>query len=222
MTVVVEKIVHTIWLNVFVMDMKSLHWPIFIQEKILVREILLRLSDNEDPFIDELDSYMYQSVGHEMIDLFAQAMELPLYRAEIRGDAKTTDKDYPIAKEGDEVEDLFHLLRQIQVDLSKLFPLHINSLNLFFSKKKKGKNIILMPCRLVQSFLNIRIIVLLMCKSICVIHIWFFFRKYFVIHLVVNDWISKFLLIFGNGIKKNYLMKWLKLKSKQFSLKQLH
>ena len=70
--------------------------------------------------LDELDSYMYQSVGHEMIDLIAQAMELPLYRAEIRGDAKTTDKDYPTAKEGDEVEDLYHLLRQIQVDCSSI------------------------------------------------------------------------------------------------------
>ena len=66
---------------------------------------------------------MYQSVGHEMIDLFAEAMELPLYRAEIRGDAKTTEKDYPAAKEGDEVEDLYHLLRQIQVN--GLMPLMI-------------------------------------------------------------------------------------------------
>lgn len=152
------------------MDMKSLHWPIFIQEKILVQEILLRFIDHEDSFIDELDSYMYQSVGHEMIDLFAQAMELPLYRAEIRGDAKTTDKDYPIAKEGDEVEDLYHLLCQVQVDLSKPFLFNIIQSIISFQQKKR-KNIRLMPCPLVQFFLNIRIIVLLMCKSIRVIHI---------------------------------------------------
>ena len=58
---------------------------------------------------------MYQSVGHEMIDLFAQAMELPLYRAEITGDAQTTDKEYPEPKKGDEVEDLYQLLVQVKV-----------------------------------------------------------------------------------------------------------
>ena len=58
---------------------------------------------------------MYQSVGHEMIDLFAQAMELPLYRAEIRGDAQTTEKDYQQPVQGDEVEDLYELLLKIKV-----------------------------------------------------------------------------------------------------------
>lgn len=29
---------------------------------------------------DELDSFMYQSVGHEIIDLIGQALEKPLYR----------------------------------------------------------------------------------------------------------------------------------------------
>ncbi|CAF1041802.1 unnamed protein product [Rotaria sp. Silwood1] len=52
--------------------------------------------------IDELDSYMYQSVGHEIIDLFAKAMELPLYRAEIKGDAQTTNKEYDQPVHGDE------------------------------------------------------------------------------------------------------------------------
>lgn len=66
-------------------------------------------------WIDELDSYMYQSVGHEMIDLFAQAMELPLYRAEIRGDAQTTEKDYQQPVQGDEVEDLYELLLEVKV-----------------------------------------------------------------------------------------------------------
>lgn len=58
---------------------------------------------------------MYQSVGHEMIDLFAQAMELPLYRAEIRGDAQTTEKDYQQPVQGDEVEDLYELLLEVKV-----------------------------------------------------------------------------------------------------------
>lgn len=34
---------------------------------------------------DEMDSYMYQTVGHESIDLIAQALRLPLYRAQLEG-----------------------------------------------------------------------------------------------------------------------------------------
>ncbi len=60
---------------------------------------------------------MYQSVGHEIIDLFAKAMELPLYRAEIKGDAQTTDKEYDQPVDGDEVEDLYQLLSEIKVNL---------------------------------------------------------------------------------------------------------
>lgn len=32
----------------------------------------------------ELDSYMYQTVGHEAIQLYAEAMELPLFRGLIK------------------------------------------------------------------------------------------------------------------------------------------
>ena len=58
---------------------------------------------------------MYQSVGHEIINLFAQAMELPLYRAEIKGHAQSIDKTYDQPVNGDEVEDLYELLSKIKV-----------------------------------------------------------------------------------------------------------
>jgi diphthine-ammonia ligase len=60
---------------------------------------------------------MYQSVGHEIIELFAKAIELPLYRAEIKGNAQTTDKEYCQPVNGDEVEDLYELLSDIRVNL---------------------------------------------------------------------------------------------------------
>ena len=63
---------------------------------------------------DEIDSYMYQSVGHSAIDLYAEAMGLPLYRRTITGSALATDKDYT-KHPGDEVEDLFLLLQDVQV-----------------------------------------------------------------------------------------------------------
>uniref|UniRef100_A0A096LQQ1 Diphthine--ammonia ligase n=1 Tax=Poecilia formosa TaxID=48698 RepID=A0A096LQQ1_POEFO len=59
--------------------------------------------------IDELDSYMYQTVGHQAIELYADAMELPLYRRTIQGSSLDTSRNYS-ETEGDEVEDLYQLL----------------------------------------------------------------------------------------------------------------
>ena len=33
---------------------------------------------------NELDSYMYQTIGHQAIDLYAEAMDLPLFRGTLR------------------------------------------------------------------------------------------------------------------------------------------
>ncbi|KAM8834248.1 diphthine--ammonia ligase [Synchiropus picturatus] len=62
---------------------------------------------------DELDSYMYQTVGHQAIQLYAEAMELPLYRRTIQGSSLDTTRDYT-ETEGDEVEDLYQLLLQVK------------------------------------------------------------------------------------------------------------
>lgn len=70
-------------------------------------------------FLDELDSYMFQTVGHHGIDLYAEAMGLPLYRHTIQGSSKSIDKDYTIT-ENDEVEDLFQLLKKVKVMICKL------------------------------------------------------------------------------------------------------
>ncbi|XP_054651611.1 diphthine--ammonia ligase isoform X3 [Dunckerocampus dactyliophorus] len=62
---------------------------------------------------DELDSYMYQTVGHQAIELYAEAMDVPLYRRTIQGSSLDTSRDYH-QTEGDEVEDLYELLRLIK------------------------------------------------------------------------------------------------------------
>ncbi|XP_071382902.1 diphthine--ammonia ligase [Centroberyx affinis] len=62
---------------------------------------------------DELDSYMYQTVGHQAIELYAEAMELPLYRRTIQGCSLDTGRDYS-QTEGDEVEDLYELLHLVK------------------------------------------------------------------------------------------------------------
>lgn len=63
---------------------------------------------------DELDSYMYQTVGHQAIDLYAEAMDVPLYRRTIEGSSVHTGREYS-QTEGDEVEDLYQLLKLVKV-----------------------------------------------------------------------------------------------------------
>lgn len=80
---------------------------------------------------DELDSYMYQTVGHDAVHLVAEAMQLPLYRRVIKGTAinqraeyglRTTSLSSSIASSStskagplqDETEDLYHLLMDVK------------------------------------------------------------------------------------------------------------
>ena len=67
-------------------------------------------------FTDELDSYMFQTVGHQAIDLYAEAMNLQLYRHTIEGGSVNQSRDYTVTLD-DEVEDLFVLLSRIKVIL---------------------------------------------------------------------------------------------------------
>jgi len=66
-----------------------------------------------DPEMYEIDSYMYQTVGHDVIDLYSEAMGLPLYREYIRGSSLQIDSDY-IHESADEVEDLYRLLAAVK------------------------------------------------------------------------------------------------------------
>lgn len=69
---------------------------------------------------DELDSYMYQTVGHQAIEMVAQALEKPLFRAEITGPTSNKDLVYeepkgaPPSDQDDEVEQLYKLLVSIR------------------------------------------------------------------------------------------------------------
>ncbi|ORZ05425.1 protein E01A2.5 [Absidia repens] len=61
---------------------------------------------------DELDSYMYQTVGHDAIHFYADCMELPLYRRDITGQPIAQESEYTLTH-NDETEDLFFLLKEI-------------------------------------------------------------------------------------------------------------
>jgi hypothetical protein len=61
-----------------------------------------------------MDSYMYQTVGHDTIDVIAECMELPLFRQHISGKPITQGEDYETTLD-DEVEDLYQLLLSVKV-----------------------------------------------------------------------------------------------------------
>jgi diphthine-ammonia ligase len=57
---------------------------------------------------------MYQTVGHQGIEMLAAAMELPLFRKITKGQSIQRDNTYKPTEE-DEVEDLMELLKSIKV-----------------------------------------------------------------------------------------------------------
>lgn len=78
--------------------------------------------------LDELDSYMYQTVGHMGIEKLAEAMELPLYRKTTSGLTTQKSKNYEPIDDDDEVEDLYQLLKQVKVSENVNYFLFIHSL----------------------------------------------------------------------------------------------
>ncbi|KAJ2720256.1 hypothetical protein GGI07_004728 [Coemansia sp. Benny D115] len=62
---------------------------------------------------DELDSFMYQTVGSSGVKTIAECMELPLYLQETKGKAVTQELEYE-KTEDDETEDLFTLLSTVK------------------------------------------------------------------------------------------------------------
>lgn len=74
---------------------------------------IIALANLQPDGAQELDSMMYQSVGHEAIHLYAEAMALPLFQLPTRGKAVTQALSYEPAA-GDEVEDLLSLLSNVK------------------------------------------------------------------------------------------------------------
>ncbi|KAF3583875.1 hypothetical protein F2Q69_00032416 [Brassica cretica] len=66
-----------------------------------------------DDSVDELDSYMYQTVGHQIIVSYAECMNVPLFRRRIRGSSRHQKLSYQMTPD-DEVEDLFVLLSEVK------------------------------------------------------------------------------------------------------------
>lgn len=73
-------------------------------------------------FAEEIDSYMYQTVGQDAIEMVAAAIDLPLIRRVISGTAVEQGSEYGnrlnlTSVDGDETEDLYELLSEVKVRL---------------------------------------------------------------------------------------------------------
>ncbi|OVA02365.1 DUF71 domain [Macleaya cordata] len=66
-----------------------------------------------DDSVDELDSYMYQTVGHQIVLGYAKCTGLPLFRRRIQGSTRHQKLSYRMT-EGDEVEDMLILLSEVK------------------------------------------------------------------------------------------------------------
>ncbi|KAF9476485.1 hypothetical protein BDN70DRAFT_882307 [Pholiota conissans] len=85
-------------------------------------ELVAAASLGPEPGKEELDSYLYQTVGQDAIEFVAQALDVPLYRRIITGNAVEQGSEYggrnPTSSggvTGDETEDLYELLATVKV-----------------------------------------------------------------------------------------------------------
>jgi diphthine-ammonia ligase len=88
--------------------------------------IQLLLPTNHFFDLEELDSYLYQTVGQDAIHLVARALEVPLYRRVITGNAIEQSAEYggrndSTGIDGDETEDLLDLLSTVKVQVFPFF-----------------------------------------------------------------------------------------------------
>lgn len=97
---------------------------------------LVGLANLFPPKVAEMDSYMYQCAGSELVESIALAMNVPLIRLPIAGDPIAIhSNDYEETK-GDEVEDLTKLLMKCQKEFS---PFEAITTGAVFSTYQKNR-----------------------------------------------------------------------------------
>lgn len=68
---------------------------------------------------DDLNSWMFQTVGHDLIEAYSRCTGLPLYRTPITGSPLNLALNYT-STTGDEVEDLFRLISFVKSEIPDL------------------------------------------------------------------------------------------------------
>ncbi|KAK9469594.1 hypothetical protein V1512DRAFT_13141 [Lipomyces arxii] len=84
-------------------------------------------SDDSDTVLHEMDSFMYQTVGHTVLGLYSECLGVPMYRGEITG--KPVDSNLEYAKAvADETEDLFSLLLNVKQQIPDLEAVSVGAI----------------------------------------------------------------------------------------------
>ncbi|KAJ1966864.1 hypothetical protein IWQ62_002202 [Dispira parvispora] len=81
-------------------------------------DIIALANAHPDPTLgqDELDSYLFQTVGYDAVPMIAECMELPLYRRVIHGKPLKQTLDYNEVVTDDETEDLYELMKEVKAN----------------------------------------------------------------------------------------------------------
>lgn len=78
--------------------------------------------------IQELDSFMFQTVGHHIVSLYGKCTGLPLFRRKIRiNGSKNTDLNYTPTV-GDEIEDLYEILREVKLKIPSVEAVSVGAI----------------------------------------------------------------------------------------------
>ncbi|ORC91847.1 putative ATP-binding protein [Trypanosoma theileri] len=80
------------------------------------------MSSEESQSVDEIDSYSFQTVGHEVVESIAVCLKLPLRRAFIKaGQSKVQELHYTSNRDDeDEIECLYRLLRSVKEEFPEV------------------------------------------------------------------------------------------------------
>lgn len=74
----------------------------------------------KDAGVDELDSFMFQTVGHDVIDFYSECLGgIPLFRHAIKGSSSNVQLEYS-PTEADEIEDLYELLKKVKESIPEV------------------------------------------------------------------------------------------------------
>lgn len=76
----------------------------------------------------ELDSFMFQTVGHDLIDYYSKCIGVPLFRRSIlRNTSNNVELNYT-ATQDDEIEELFELLRTVKDKIPDLEAVSVGAI----------------------------------------------------------------------------------------------
>lgn len=89
---------------------------------------LANLYPNEEE-IQDLNSFMFQTVGHDLISLYSKCCNVPLFRKPIRIDSSINKElNYVTVSNDDEIEVLYQLLKEVKSKLPELQAVSVGAI----------------------------------------------------------------------------------------------